>query len=184
MATFGAGSTETQQYLQVPSSGPSSTSVRRPISGAPVRGTVSTGIDSAAAALCTPQNPQIEAYIQNAGSGAGVNGLIKLQTPRRTILFKGNDGGGGTIVFLHFTPIQPDPSVGGGPSTGDQMTMFTFQPFTPGLPINPIATFGFLRFDSPISQFYVSWEDTGQPGSNFVFQATDDLDDMIAGRRA
>lgn len=134
------------------------------------------GVDSSPCEIIN--NNQYETFLVNVGTGSKANVPITLNTPRNVIIFKGNDGGGaGGGVMLSFVPLGNN---GGAPIIFDaQSVMLNAIPF---LEIFTLATslnnsrWRFARFCKPVTRFFISNSDTGIPGENLVFMASDDFD--------
>jgi hypothetical protein len=110
---------------------------------------------------------QFETFFVANLAGPRLNVPINLKTPRRSITFLGSDGGGSGIgIFISF---QPFAGTGQTPPPPTIMSLNGFV-LVAGLPV---------VFRYPISQFFISFSDSGQPGTNYYFRMTNDL--MIAG---
>jgi hypothetical protein len=114
----------------------------------------------------------------NVGSGPTLNVPVILQTPRKFIIYVANDQGGARNAVLSFNKLSADPAAPGSPlitGTFGQwfpfLSKLTFQNVQPGG-----GQWFFLKFCKPISRFFISSRDSGQPGENMIFLATDDLD--------
>jgi hypothetical protein len=131
---------------------------------------------------CVPPNqsrtyqspPTVEQYKIGGFPGAFSNAPLNLNPPRRTLILKGNDGGGSTSnVYLSFTPIATQPD-GVTPAVTGQGVFKTFQ-FAGAGSGSLLGSDQFVTFRKPMGgTLFISSFDTGEPGSYFWFIATDD----------
>lgn len=121
---------------------------------------------------------QYETFVVGVGAGSIANVPVTLNTPRRIIIYKGNSQGGSTTgVMLSFVPLGND---GGSPIIFDrESVMLNAIPF---ITMDALATslrgsiWQYAKFCKPVTRFFISTSDTGQPGENLIFMAADDFD--------
>lgn len=120
-----------------------------------------------------PDTNQFDFFFVPNGAGPITNFQVNLKTPRRIIVLMGNDGGGSAGVILSFVPLSGQQP----PTNQDKMVSFAFGSFNAAQSIVAAGGAGtYLRFCKPVTKFFLTAPDSGQPGSNTWFCATDDLD--------
>lgn len=136
---------------------------------------------------CVPDSNTWEVYPVNCGSGPISDQLVQMKVPRSMLILRGNDQGGSiTNVLISFVPLG-NTGVPGTPSGSSAMTSAigfqNFQVGQTGGSGGSTNSFGVIKFCKPITRFYVNSADSGQPNSNTIIWATDDLDFLANGRQ-
>lgn len=131
---------------------------------------------------CAPDSNTWEVYLIPCGSGPVSDFPVQMKVPRSMLLFRGNDQGGSfSGAYISFVPSG---AVGGTVSKISQYSVgIGFQNFqfatTEGVaPVDSV-----IKLCKPITKFYITVADCGQPGSNHVIWATDDFDFLANSRQ-